>query len=312
MSDLVRLEVRKTNRFKTIDLNAIDNDPEMSWRAKGIWVYLVSRPPGWKFYFSDLLKRSTDGKTSVRNGVKELQERGYLLIQKIQDQKGRWVGAKWIVTEDPGQLPLPAEAIAHIENVPEPEVQDTRRPEDPDSGENDPSIYHSQEETSLKSKSLKEMQRKEKALPTKSKKRKSLKGLSRAEVIDLYNNDKSEPPRGYTRPQVLAAILDHTKGMNDIVNEIGWPTIMMRLGQLFNRRRKVLLEYRDFMDVAIGLTEIPQPKNGKASIDYLVGMLTHMALELHIKRAEQEAQQYKTDKVEEIISDLANKMRMDT
>jgi len=153
MSELTRLEVLKTDRFKTIDLNAIDNNPEMSWKAKGIWVYLVSRPPNWKFYTSDLLKRSTDGKTSVRGGFKELQDLGYLLIQKIQDRKGRWVGTKWVVTEDPKKLPLPKTAVIHVDSV-----RDDRNAEKRDSGERAPSIYHgsndhSQEETIFKEKS---------------------------------------------------------------------------------------------------------------------------------------------------------------
>jgi len=142
MSELMRLEVVKTNRFKTIDLNAIDNNPEMSWKAKGIWVYLVSRPPGWKFYFSDLLKRSTDGETSVRNGVKELQDRRYLLIQKIQDEKGRWVGTKWIVTEDPKQLPLPDISVMHVQLAPKTRNAENRDTDNPGSGEHGPSIYH--------------------------------------------------------------------------------------------------------------------------------------------------------------------------
>lgn len=106
MSELIRLEQRKTERFKTIDLTAIDSDPRLSWKAKGLHTYLMSRPPNWEFYYADLLKRASDKRGAIKSGLKELQVAGYLLIKRDKDAKGRWAGRTWIVTQDPKRLPL--------------------------------------------------------------------------------------------------------------------------------------------------------------------------------------------------------------
>jgi hypothetical protein len=109
MSGLIRLEQRKTERFKTIDLTAVDDDPRLSWKAKGIHTYLMTRPPKWEFYYADLLKRATDKRGAIKSGLKELQEAGYLKIRRDQDERGRWSGRTWIVTQDPKELPIESE-----------------------------------------------------------------------------------------------------------------------------------------------------------------------------------------------------------
>lgn len=98
------LRIRKTANFKTVSLTAT-NDKTLSYKAKGIHTYLISRPDGWGFNLVDLTNRSTDGKDSVMSGLQELRANGYLLINKlIIDGK---YSTEWIVTEDPSTLPLP-------------------------------------------------------------------------------------------------------------------------------------------------------------------------------------------------------------
>ena len=137
MAGLVRLETKKTNRYKTINLYPIDDNAGLSWKAKGIWVYLISRPPNWEFYLSDLIKRSKDGSSAVRAGIKELQENNYLFIQKMQGPDGQWTGQRWTVTEDPVTLPLPSNPV--IQEKPRTEKPCVEKPHD---GESNPSSNH--------------------------------------------------------------------------------------------------------------------------------------------------------------------------
>ena len=127
MSDLIRLTIKRNERYKTIYLEAIE-DPRLSWRAKGLHTYLISRPPDWKIRYKDLEARATDGKTALASAIKELQDAGYLTIDRLQDEHGRFVGSKWIITESVTGLP--------INKQPHPDFPDTGNPEtgSPDTG----------------------------------------------------------------------------------------------------------------------------------------------------------------------------------
>lgn len=72
---IFRVEHRKNY---TVINNYICTDKKLSWKAKGIWLYAFSRPDDWSFHLSDLVNQSTDGITSVRAGLQELEDAGYL------------------------------------------------------------------------------------------------------------------------------------------------------------------------------------------------------------------------------------------
>ena len=76
--------VKKKENFTTIHNNLI-LDESISWKAKGILIYMLSKPAGWKYKSSEIAKNSTDGRDSVRNGLKELVENGYISRQKNSD-----------------------------------------------------------------------------------------------------------------------------------------------------------------------------------------------------------------------------------
>jgi hypothetical protein len=53
-------------------------DGRLSWKAWGIYVYLLTRPPGWVIRPADLRNRSQDGEKSVYAGLRELVKVGLL------------------------------------------------------------------------------------------------------------------------------------------------------------------------------------------------------------------------------------------
>jgi hypothetical protein len=58
-------------------------DPRLSWKAKGLYIYMLSRPDDWKFYELDLVKRSKDGKSSVKSAIQELLSTGWIYRWRI-------------------------------------------------------------------------------------------------------------------------------------------------------------------------------------------------------------------------------------
>ena len=76
-STIFRTIKNKDNPYVMVDRRTIDND-KLSFKAKGILTYLLSRPDGWEVNLVDLSKRGTDGLASIKSGVKELKDAGYL------------------------------------------------------------------------------------------------------------------------------------------------------------------------------------------------------------------------------------------
>ena len=67
----------KKEKFTTIH-NKLINDTEISLKAKGIMLYMLSKPNGWKYNPKDIANNSKDGLDSVYSGLKELVEKKYI------------------------------------------------------------------------------------------------------------------------------------------------------------------------------------------------------------------------------------------
>lgn len=65
------------HNFTMIDNNLLA-DSNISWKAKGLLCYLLSKPEGWNVVIADLVNRSTDGHEAIRSAMRELRKYGYL------------------------------------------------------------------------------------------------------------------------------------------------------------------------------------------------------------------------------------------
>jgi hypothetical protein len=79
----------------TITANATAEDPNLSWAAKGLLWYIISRPLTWELHYWQLEtvykgNRRGGGRDAVRNCLKELREAGYMKHTKIRSEKGQW------------------------------------------------------------------------------------------------------------------------------------------------------------------------------------------------------------------------------
>lgn len=96
----MRVEKMKRSGFTIIN-NGVLNNTQLSWKAKGLFAYLWSQSDSWDFYEVEVLKHSTDGRASLRAGLKELEEHGYLKRYRNRDDKGILRESKWILSEQP-------------------------------------------------------------------------------------------------------------------------------------------------------------------------------------------------------------------
>ncbi len=65
-------------------------DETISWKAKGILTYLLSLPEQKEMKLSELSRFATDGKTSLKSGLEELEEAGYLICEKNRKDNGQF------------------------------------------------------------------------------------------------------------------------------------------------------------------------------------------------------------------------------
>ncbi len=144
MSKANILTQERDEDFKTIYLKPIQSNQDLSWKAKGLWVYLISRPDTWEFYFRDLVNKSEDGRTAVKSAMKELKEAGLLKIDQVKDEEGKFQGI-WTIAEDPEMIEEPPPENPSPGNPP---------PENPSPGNQQGSKkYSSKKELSKKNKS---------------------------------------------------------------------------------------------------------------------------------------------------------------
>ena len=92
------------DRYTVVD-NGIVRDDRLSLRDFGLLVKLLSLPDNWGFSENGLSKIISDGTTSIRHGLKNLEDLGYLIRTRQRDESGRLLGVEWIVVEIPTSSP---------------------------------------------------------------------------------------------------------------------------------------------------------------------------------------------------------------
>jgi len=73
----------------TIAPNIIFKDRRLSYKAKGLWLQIISLPEGWEFSVKGLAQLAKENETAITSGLKELEACGYIEWRKyrINNQK---------------------------------------------------------------------------------------------------------------------------------------------------------------------------------------------------------------------------------
>lgn len=82
------------NPYVIMDKRPLEK-PYLSWKAKGLLAYLLSRPDDWKVRLGDLVKRSSDGGFATRQALRELQEAGHAKQVIVRSEDGRRI-KEWV------------------------------------------------------------------------------------------------------------------------------------------------------------------------------------------------------------------------
>ena len=102
------VRANRHDRFTVVPNDAIRDD-RLSWKARGILVYLLSQPDGWRAKSSHLWTQAPNGRDAVRAGLKELEDAGYLIRRRYQNAAGHWITDQIIheyPVNNPGDSPV--------------------------------------------------------------------------------------------------------------------------------------------------------------------------------------------------------------
>jgi len=93
-SSTMRVEHNRDNPYTMINFHVLE-DATLSWEARGMLAYLLSKPDGWQVRVTDLIKQSPAGRGVVRRILKELESVGHLVRRRTSNKEGHFI---WITT----------------------------------------------------------------------------------------------------------------------------------------------------------------------------------------------------------------------
>jgi hypothetical protein len=101
-----RIVKAKNQTLYTIVPNSVAKSPDLTWKAKGLLLYLLSLPEDWVVYKSELHNHSLDGRAATCSAFDELEKNGYILSVELRAADGRFKGCEYVIYPAP-QLDFP-------------------------------------------------------------------------------------------------------------------------------------------------------------------------------------------------------------
>ena len=102
--------IEKTRDYTVMSNHHLKNK-NLTLKAKGLMSLLLSLPDDWVHTLAGLAQISVEGVDAIRMAVHELEREGYVVRNRIRDEKGHLGEMEYVVYENP-QTPVVAEAPA--------------------------------------------------------------------------------------------------------------------------------------------------------------------------------------------------------
>jgi hypothetical protein len=84
------IRVNKNANYFTAS-NEVFNDARLSWEARGLMGYLLSKPDDWQVRMADLETKGPAGREKLRNMLRELSIAGYVRRMRVHSTTGTWL-----------------------------------------------------------------------------------------------------------------------------------------------------------------------------------------------------------------------------
>jgi hypothetical protein len=88
---MTTIRVDRRDHWTTVDRVTV-NDDRLSFKARGILIWLLDKPDGWRVRSKDIENAGTEGREAVRAALRELESAGYLTRSRHRDPAtGQWL-----------------------------------------------------------------------------------------------------------------------------------------------------------------------------------------------------------------------------
>lgn len=105
--------------------NSVLERDNLSWKAKGLLAYLLSRPDNWEVRESHLAQMGADGRDAVRSGLKELIDAGLMIRRQVRAANGQLHWLSYVSDEPMFDFPSTAEPMWDLPTSEKPTVIST-------------------------------------------------------------------------------------------------------------------------------------------------------------------------------------------
>lgn len=110
------IRIKHDKNYVCIHKGALE-DPNLSFKAKGLWAYCMSKPNDWEFHVTHLATVCKDKKTVIYSCLKELIKAGYC-ERLYKMEKGRRTGVEYVINEIPNlKISLRHSGNLNLENL---------------------------------------------------------------------------------------------------------------------------------------------------------------------------------------------------
>lgn len=108
------IKLQKRDRYVVINKKAIE-DIRLTWGARGLLCYLLSKPDNWQINVKHLITQSDQGSNYVYARLKELQALGYAKKIAVRES-GKITQWDWVIYEEPPLHDFQDVENLHVEN----------------------------------------------------------------------------------------------------------------------------------------------------------------------------------------------------
>lgn len=83
-------------------MSTIIHDSRVSWKAKGLFLWLASNGETGILDEAEIIRASRDGRSAVRAALNELEHHGYLTRAQERNDDGRLGASHYMLTDNGG------------------------------------------------------------------------------------------------------------------------------------------------------------------------------------------------------------------
>lgn len=99
-----KIKVKKTRDYTVMSNHHLRNH-NLTLRAKGLLSLMLSLPESWDYSLQGLAQITKEGVSAVTTAMKELEQEGYVIRNRIRNEKGQLTDTEYIIYENPISKP---------------------------------------------------------------------------------------------------------------------------------------------------------------------------------------------------------------